>query len=86
MLRWMRVLPFWDRVGPVAWVAGVIAVAGLACLVYGMAMDNPSAVVAGFITMLPGLFLWFLLWRTYTDDGYRASDRLHKEAEDEHWV
>lgn len=89
MFRWMRVLPFWDRVGPATWVAAAIAVAGLICLVYGVAANSPSAVIAGFMAMSPGLFLWFLLWRTYTDDGYQASDRLHRESakfEDEHWV
>lgn len=86
MFRWMRVLPFWKYVGPTTWVAAAIAGVGLFSLVYGVVANIPSAVVAGFIAMLPGLFLWLLLWRTYEDDGYQASDQLHKEIEDEHWI
>lgn len=77
MFRWMQVFPFWCSIGPVCCAGGFVAAVGLFCAIAGLVTGNHPLAIAGSMAMLPGLFLWFLLWRTYKDDGYGTEHQAH---------
>lgn len=82
MFRWARTLPFWDRIGPTFVFAQVLLVIGLATCVIGWAMADAGTIVAGLMALAPGAFAWFLLWRTYADDGYKEDRDGYRHQKD----
>lgn len=77
---WFTRLPFWDRVGPAFVMGQLLIVVGLACIAMGLWADKADTIVAGLLALVPGAFGWFLLWRTYADDGYRPRRRNERRV------
>lgn len=71
MFRWAKALPYWERIGSVFWLALFVAAVGALSIAIGLLMGNVEAIIAGVISVIPAVFAWFLLWRSYVDDGYR---------------
>lgn len=70
-LRWLTVLPFWYAISPVFFVSMVLAFLGLLSFFLGLVNGDAPAVIFGLMALVPFLFVLFLLWRTYIDDGYQ---------------
>lgn len=68
--KWLTDMPFWGFISPIFMLSLAVALLGLTAIVIGIAQRNVGHMVAGSISIVPFLFLFFLLWRTYADDKW----------------
>lgn len=66
---WIRQMPFGRHISPLWVLMLVVAIMGLTTVGLGILAHDPVWIM-GLIAVIPFLFLNFLLWRTYRDDGY----------------
>lgn len=70
MMGFMDVFPFAGVVKAAMLLLLVPALMGSAAIFLGIVSRDAPLILLGSLAVFPAALLWFLLWRSYHDDGY----------------